>query len=513
MYPSTVSPSPVYIAFLKIEWNDPVSLSSPELTLLQNAEENPLEYTIAEYDDAYRYARLLLKLLDQVTGPTQPGILSEVQLEAIPFDEDKAYDYLRQDKSGVISHYLITKLYELIHLLSQEPTQQIQIATIFFANQQLVEDWRPLLRLLYRQGDAFAQRNASLCMAYLLRAGCDSHWPMENSLQSLITWITSRLQSSHSADSLSVVTPSLCVLAGCLPARTILDQAGGIGYLSRHLRLFILPTATQQQKKYNIPSIQQVYEICFCIWSMTFDLTENVSIQQSFVRGGAIHALCQLLSLAPREKVVRLALATLHNLAAFESNQQQVYLGEMIAANAQKYVEQMQERTTWSDPDCLEDLTALHPILQRHARELTRWNVYQAELESGQLSWGMLHTEEFFKEHIRQMEGPKGDFEPVKKLLSLLMQNLHTDDDEALAICLFDIGEFSWQYPNGRAIAKRLGIRQIVLQLLDHPSPKVQGHALQCVSKLLIQHNWRVSHYILDYYVCGGRVFISHRSL
>eukprot|EP00980_Cylindrotheca_fusiformis_P030294 scaffold24644_cov122-Cylindrotheca_fusiformis.AAC.1 len=457
-----------------IEWNDPVSLSSPELRLLQSAEENPLEYTIAEFDDAYQYARLLLKLLDQVTGPTQLRSLSEVKLDEVPFNEEKANDYLKRDKSGVILHYLMTKLYELIHLLSQEPTKRTQIKTIFFSNQQLTEDWRPLLRILYREGDAFAQRNAALCLAYLLRTGCEHGYPsMEDSLQSLITWITSRLQSSHSSDSLSVVTPALSVLSGCRLARTILDEAGGIGYLSRHLRLFMLPKAIQQQKKYKTPSIQQVYE--------------------SFVRGGAIQALSQLLSLAPREKVVRLALATLRNLAVLESNQTQVYLGEMIAADAPKYVAQLQERTKWNDPDCLEDLTQLHQILQRHARDLTRWNVYQAELDSGQLAWGMLHTEDFFREHIKQMEGPKGDFEPVKKLLSLLMQNLHTDDDEALAICLFDIGEFIWQYPNGRAIAKRLGIREIVLQLLEHPSSKVQAHALQCVSKLLIQHNWRAA--------------------
>ena len=163
----------------------------------------------------------------------------------------------------------------------------------------------------------------------------------------------------------------------------------------------------------------------------------------------------------------------------------------MVASQAPQYVQQLIGRGTWTDPDCLEDLVALKKALDHHTLTLTRWQVYQAELESGQLSWGILHTEYFFREHIRQMEGPNRDFEPVKKLLSLLMQNMHTDDDESLAICLFDIGEFIWQYPNGRAIAKRLGIREIVLQLLDHPSSRVQTHALQCMSKLLIQNNWR----------------------
>mmetsp|Transcript_12013 Transcript_12013/g.28730 ORF Transcript_12013/g.28730 Transcript_12013/m.28730 type:complete len:531 (+) Transcript_12013:31-1623(+) len=514
-YPSSISPSPVQCAFSSIEWTVPLSLSSPEIALLQSVEENPLEYTIAEYMEAFQYARLLLKLLDQVMGPTQPGILSKIGLDQIPFEQEQAMDYLEKDKTGVVTHFVMTKLFDLIHILSQDPTDKVKLTTIFFANQQLIDDWRPLLQILYRQGDAFAQRNAALCISYLLRAGCEEkHWNMEDDLQALISWLTSRLQSSHSTDSLSVVTPTLCVLGGCPLARVILDQQGGIGYTSRHLRLFCLPKEKQNQRKYNIPTIQQVYEMCFCVWTMSFDLlsqnnknnenesslSSSSSMQQSFVRGGIIPALCQLLALAPREKVIRLCLATLRNLTLVEassSSEQQhhyreTYLNEMVACHAPQCIEQLLGRTNWSDDsECLEDLLALQKALNRHTLTLTQWKVYQAELESGQLSWGILHTEDFFRQHIRQMEGPKGDFEPVKKLLSLLMQNMHTDDDESLAICLFDIGEFIWQYPNGRAIAKRLGIREIVLQLLDHPSTTVQTHALQCMSKLLIQHNWR----------------------
>ncbi|CAJ1934936.1 unnamed protein product [Cylindrotheca closterium] len=504
-YPSAISSSPVQCAFSKIEWTIPLSLSKPEIDLLQSADENPLEYTIAEYREVFQYARLLLKLLDQVMGPTQPAILSKVGLDAIPFDEERALEYLEHDKTGVVTHFVMTKLFDLIHILSQDPTDKVKLTTIFFANQQLMDDWRPLLQILYRQGDAFAQRNAALCISYLLRAGSEENWKMENDWQALISWLTSRLQSSHyNIDSLSVVTSTLCVLGGCPLARDLLDQQGGIGYMSRHLRLFCLPKEQQNQRKYNIPNIQQVYEMCFCVWTMSFDLlnqnqndkdessSTSSSIQQSFVRGGIISALCQLLALAPREKVIRLCLATLRNLILVdESFYRETYLNEMVACHAQQCFEQLQGRTNWNDSECLEDLMTLKKALDQHTLTLTRWKVYQAELESGQLSWGILHTEDFFREHIRHMEGPKQDFEPVKKLLSLLMQNMHTDDDESLAICLFDVGEFIWQYPNGRAIAKRLGIREIVLQLLDHPSTGVQTHALQCMSKLLIQHNWR----------------------
>lgn len=529
MFPSPLSPSPIHKAFVNIEWNDPISISQPELRLLTSAEENPLEYTLAVFDDVYLYVRLLLKLLDQVTGPSPTGTVSELSLIQKPLEDEEAQKYLETDKPGVIAHYLITRLYELILLLEEQQQKQpyvkqtkkdtsvVNLTTIFYKQDgTLMEDWMPLLRLLYRQGDAFAQRNAALSLAYILKTGTNEkndndETVVEETIQSLVSWITSRLQSSHSrADSsLSVVTPSLVVLASCPPARRILDAAGGIGYLTRHLRLFVTRSNNKNNNKDTTktstsrsapPTIQQVYELCFSLWTMTYDLDSNTSIQQSFTRNGTIHALCQLLALAPREKVVRLTLATLRNLAEDTMVQEypytKTYRSEMIAAQAPKYIQQLQERSKTNflqDPDLLQDLEILSRVLNNHAKELTQWNVYHAELESGQLAWGMLHTEQFFQQHILKMEGPKGDFEPVKKLLTLLMQNLHTidDDNESLAVCLFDLGEFIRQYPNGRSIAKRLGIRDIVLKLLDHSNPEVQGHALKCVSKLLVQHNWR----------------------
>jgi V-type H+-transporting ATPase subunit H len=228
---------------------------------------------------------------------------------------------------------------------------------------------------------------------------------------------------------------------------------------------------------------------------MTFDLAQNKSIQISFVRGGTIHALCQLLRMAPREKILRLTLAILANLSQTQTPNQTTYLGEMIAAKAHKYLQQIRQdrpnSTFMSDPDFMDDLETLQTVLNHYAKKMTQWNVYQAELDSGQLQWGMLHTSDFFQRHVHHLEGPKGDFEPIKKLIGILLQNLNTlseDTDTTLAVCLFDIGEFLRHYPNGRVIAKSLGIREIVLQLLNHPNEEIQKHALLCVSKLLLQN-------------------------
>ena len=66
------------------------------------------------------------------------------------------------------------------------------------------------------------------------------------------------------------------------------------------------------------------------------------------------------------------------------------------------------------------------------------------------------------------------------------------DDEDVAAVACYDIGEFVRHYPNGRAIAKRLGAKDIVMQLIEHENEDLKRQALQCVSKIMVQ-NWAVS--------------------
>jgi len=131
------------------------------------------------------------------------------------------------------------------------------------------------------------------------------------------------------------------------------------------------------------------------------------------------------------------------------------------------------------------DLDKLHTLLHDNFNEMTTWDVYEAEVESGHLSWGILHTATFFKENARAMEGPDGNFRVVRLLTKLVL----SDDDEVAAVACFDIGEFSRHYPNGRIIAKRLGAKDVVMGMIDHENVELQRQALSCVSKMLVQ-NW-----------------------
>lgn len=81
----------------------------------------------------------------------------------------------------------------------------------------------------------------------------------------------------------------------------------------------------------------------------------------------------------------------------------------------------------------------------------------------------------------------------AKRLISLIKTS---HDDDVIAIACYDLGEFVRHYSNGRAIAKRLGGKEVVLQATEHQNPDVQTQALLCVSKILIQ-NWSVRNCIV----------------
>jgi V-type H+-transporting ATPase subunit H len=105
-------------------------------------------------------------------------------------------------------------------------------------------------------------------------------------------------------------------------------------------------------------SVQQLYELCFCLWTMTYECEAHLDIRQHFHRDGAVAALVQLVASAPREKVVRLALSSLVNLAACEkirgsNSNRSTFLTEMIGCNLMKSIDLLKERQ-WSDPDIVE---------------------------------------------------------------------------------------------------------------------------------------------------------------
>jgi V-type H+-transporting ATPase subunit H len=334
---------------------------------------------------------------------------------------------------------------------------------------------------------------------------------------------------------------------------------------------------------------QQLYHLVFCLWALTLELLDRASLENSTIltrdrlvqrvaSDGAIPALCGLVRSMPREKIVRVAMLCLNNLAAANDVQgndvyhlrgaagtsnsggralshphnDTIFVKEMLVCGLSLTLKNMAEGGSAADNKTANDttnkatigsstassnVTAAKPKAKKGGRikdeqtrdniqklrktlaeheslTTTQWDVYVTELESGLLSWSSgLHTESFFRQNCRKMEGPNGDFYMVKLLLLHICGYANPStgnsnskagghasgtaagennglllgvDEEVLAVALFDVGEFVRHYPNGRLIAKQLGVTPFVMQLLDHESPDVQRHALQCISKLLV---------------------------
>eukprot|EP00586_Coscinodiscus_wailesii_P012502 CAMPEP_0172512202 /NCGR_PEP_ID=MMETSP1066-20121228/242419_1 /TAXON_ID=671091 /ORGANISM="Coscinodiscus wailesii, Strain CCMP2513" /LENGTH=505 /DNA_ID=CAMNT_0013291899 /DNA_START=158 /DNA_END=1672 /DNA_ORIENTATION=+ len=505
MNSNQLTASPVSSAFFGIQWDplDKLRLSKDEKLLLRSAEANPIDYTLTDGPHSASYARVLLKVLAEASGPSGPS--SKVSHLKDALGDAEALQMLYTDPMGVVTHYAISKLYEVVICVGEKQGRVgVSIASTFYMEDGfLLDEWRPLLRVLHLggSGDPFAQRGAALCLAHILMAGCPSqrrsktqkidYSSAEEPLQALVSWITSQLQSSAST-SLTMVTPALTTLMSCSEARLIFASSGGIGYLSRHLRS--KQKTTGRKSKDSGATVQQLYELSFCLWTMTYECNTSSQVRASFARDGAVAALVELVSTAPREKVVRVALSALRNLAICSAEatpspgkkqiDASVFLTDMIGCGLMKQIDHMKARQ-WTDPDIIDDVTTLHGLLHENYKDLSRWDVYQSEVESGQLSWGVLHTEKFFQENAMKLEGPDADFRIVKILIALVS----SEDEEIASIACFDIGEFVRYYPNGRAIAKRLGAKDLVMKLIDHDNKDLQRHALQCVSKIMV-NNW-----------------------
>merc|ERR1712238_85895 len=99
--------------------------------------------------------------------------------------------------------------------------------------------------------------------------------------------------------------------------RQIFAASGGIKHLSRQLRQREkAPSPGLGETRKGNSSVQQLYELTFCLWCLTQELDTFADVRADFAKDSLpVMALVELVSSAPREKVLRVALAALRNLA------------------------------------------------------------------------------------------------------------------------------------------------------------------------------------------------------
>jgi hypothetical protein len=162
-FTASIDPSPVAAAFGRIE-HDPVPLVKlrrvldSEKETLRAAESNPLDYTLADRAEATAYVRLLLKVLNETAGIGPSPRVSHVKER---LSDDEAIELLHTDSTGVLTHYAIAKLNEIVVCLKERTSKSgVSVATTFYNDSGvLIDDYRPLVRILHLggTGDAYAQ--------------------------------------------------------------------------------------------------------------------------------------------------------------------------------------------------------------------------------------------------------------------------------------------------------------------------------------------------------------------
>lgn len=220
--------------------------------------------------------------------------------------------------------------------------------------------------------------------------------------------------------------------------------------------------------------VQLQYNTLLVLWLLSFDkpVAEKLNEQMD-----AVSLLSSIAKASFKEKVTRMAIATLRNLAKLAPAKS---VGPMLQADLLPFLKTLSARQ-WQDPDIKEDLDYLTAQLTARKEEMTSFDEYVTEVESGKLSWTPPHkSEEFWSANASSLT--KNDNKLVKDLARILSTS---QEPIVLAVACHDIGAFVKNYPEGRNVVQKIGAKGKVLELMASGDSELRYEALQTVQILL----------------------------
>lgn len=275
------------------------------MKILKSCDEKPLDFLLADAGDAKLLVATLVKLLKSVSDVT-------------------------------VQQYALTHVEEILQL------EDLPQRAALFSEDGKTFDAAPFLRAI-EAGDLYSKKAAATILALLFQV-------LDGDLEAFVSKVSWELSNSRNTSIKAVVSP-LALLLRSERARLAFGEHGGVGYLTKLLKL---------QGSHG--NAQLLYELAFCIWTLTF----HEELKQEFIANGTVPVLAEQVSTAPREKVIRVALAALHNLCYGRLD---TLNAEMISCGLPKMLENLLDRK-WSDQELKADLDYLHEALQKDAREL-----------------------------------------------------------------------------------------------------------------------------------------------
>jgi len=318
----------------------------------------------------------------------------------------------------------------------------------------------PLLRLLNAErssGSSYVVQKAASILSVILR---DRETPEPE----FFAWILARLRDPKDPLLVKAALPALKNILKNPKSHERFAMDGGFRSL---MNLTVDMSNTQMQ-----------YLVIFCLWLLSF----NPAMLAEFKQHQAVNMLVELAKKGPREKVIRVIMATLRNLLNKED-----FNDEMVFAGLVKVLYLMNQRKL-KDQDLLEDIKAVDNRLEEVVETLSSFDMYQSECNSGRLSWTPVHTADFWRENITKFED--GNYALIQRLINLL----DSDDWKVKEVACYDLGEFARFHPDGRMVITKMRGKTKLMSLLgggkdDKIPESVRKQALLAVQKLMV-HNW-----------------------
>jgi V-type H+-transporting ATPase subunit H len=358
---------------------------------------------------------------------------------------------LKNCSAPVVQEFALTRI---IQILSNDPSENINLLKDGSGG----VDCGPMQQILKRStndSDDQTKLAAARALALVLST---SHNTQD--VQQFLGWAVQELSAGQSSTTTAVA--ALTIMLRSRPARIAFAQQDGIA---------LLVEAIEQ----NNGNAQLLYEACCCLWCLSY----CEEALPAFLNVNAVRALVEMITAAPREKVVRVSIAALRNLIGKHDC---AFNEVMIDNNILKTLATLKERK-WGDEDIKDDIDTVRESLLKDFKQLSSLEKYEKELKSRQLAPGHLHSEKFWREHVMEFE--KENFFLIRELVDLLRNG----DVGNVAIAAADLGEFVRFYPSGKQICKNLQAKEALLPLLDHANENVQKEALLAVSKMMVD-NW-----------------------
>jgi len=320
--------------------------------------------------------------------------------------------------------------------------------------------YEPLLRILSRNGsDWYTNAKASYILGSLM--GKTNSVDSE-SVKTFCLWLRDNLKKSDEKEVNNAVVASMRFLNN-EKYRVQFAAEDTLGSLST-----LLKTRTK--------NMQLLYQVIYCLWLLSFNSRVALQISETKI----VPSLVEIfrLSLNAKEKVTRMAVATLKNLLDVGNNNEQ-----MITYGIVRPLENAASKN-WADEDIKADLETINTRLEKDIAALSGFDFYKQEVMSGNLTWSTVHkSEKFWRENAHHLE------ENNHHLLLVLKELLSNSNPSVQAVACYDLGEFARFHPRGKIIIQQLGLKISLMGMMDDKDSEVKKNALLAVQKLMVT-NW-----------------------